>query len=54
MFRVVLPLIIRSILLDIHVYWNILMMHEPISVISPNNTSKGQMRFNLLAPEFYI
>jgi hypothetical protein len=33
-------------LLDIHVYWNILTMHEPINVKSPNNTSKWQMGFN--------
>jgi hypothetical protein len=26
--------------LDIHVYWNILTMHGPINVKSPNNTSK--------------
>jgi hypothetical protein len=32
--------------LDIHVYWNILTMHEPINVKSPNNTSKWQMGFN--------
>jgi hypothetical protein len=29
-----------------HVYWNILKMHEPINVKSPNNTSKWQMGFN--------
>jgi hypothetical protein len=29
------------------VYWNILTMHGPINVKSPNNTSKWQMRFNL-------
>jgi hypothetical protein len=33
-------------LLDIHVYWNILTMHVPINVKSPNNTSKWQMGFN--------
>jgi hypothetical protein len=33
-------------LLDIHVYWNILTMHGPINVKSPNNTSKWQMGFN--------
>jgi hypothetical protein len=33
-------------LLDIHVYWNILTMHGPINVKSPNNTSKLQMGFN--------
>jgi hypothetical protein len=33
-------------LLDIHVYWNILTMHGPINVKSPNNTSKWQMEFN--------
>jgi hypothetical protein len=33
-------------LLDIHVYWNILTMHGPIKVKSPNNTSKWQMGFN--------
>jgi formylmethanofuran dehydrogenase subunit B len=33
-------------LLDIHVYWNILKMHGPINVKSPNNTSKWQMGFN--------
>jgi hypothetical protein len=32
------------ILLDI--YWNILTMHGPINVKSPNNTSKWQMGFN--------
>jgi hypothetical protein len=32
--------------LDIHVYWNILKMHGPINVKSPNNTSKWQMGFN--------
>jgi hypothetical protein len=32
--------------LDIHVYWNILTMHGPINVKSPNNTSKWQMGFN--------
>jgi hypothetical protein len=38
MFRVVL------FLLDI--YWNILTMHGPINVKSPNNTSKWQIGFN--------
>jgi hypothetical protein len=33
-------------LLDIHVYWNILTMHGPINVKSPNNTSKWKMGFN--------
>jgi hypothetical protein len=33
-------------LLDIHVYWNIVTMHGPINVKSPNNTSKWQMGFN--------
>jgi hypothetical protein len=33
-------------LLDIHVYWNILTMHGPINVKSPNNTSKWQIGFN--------
>jgi hypothetical protein len=33
-------------LLDIHVYWNILTMHGPINVKSPNNISKWQMGFN--------
>jgi hypothetical protein len=32
--------------LDIHVYWNILTMHGPINVKSPNNTSKWQIGFN--------
>jgi hypothetical protein len=32
--------------LDIHVYWNILTMHGPLNVKSPNNTSKWQMGFN--------
>jgi hypothetical protein len=32
--------------LDIHVYWNILTMHGPINVKSPNNTSKWQMGIN--------
>jgi hypothetical protein len=32
--------------LDIHVYWNILTMHVPINVKSPNNISKWQMGFN--------
>jgi hypothetical protein len=27
-------------------YWNILTMHGPINVKSPNNTSKWQMGFN--------
>jgi hypothetical protein len=31
-------------LLDI--YWNILTMHGPMNVKSPNNTSKWQMGFN--------
>jgi hypothetical protein len=31
-------------LLDI--YWNILTMHGPINVKSPNNTSKWQVGFN--------
>jgi len=31
-------------LLDI--YWNILTMHGPINVKSPNNASKWQMGFN--------
>jgi hypothetical protein len=31
-------------LLDI--YWNMLTMHGPINVKSPNNTSKWQMGFN--------
>jgi hypothetical protein len=34
----------QHILLDI--YCNILMMHGPINVKSPNNTSKWQMGFN--------
>jgi hypothetical protein len=33
-------------LLDIHAYWNILTIHGPINVKSPNNTSKWQMGFN--------
>ena len=33
-----------NILLDI--YWNILTMHGPINVKSPNNTSKWQTTFN--------
>jgi hypothetical protein len=32
--------------LDILVYWNILTMHGPINVKSPNNISKWQMGFN--------
>jgi hypothetical protein len=28
------------------IYWNILKMHGPINVKSPNNTSKWQMGFN--------
>jgi hypothetical protein len=28
------------------IYWNILTMHGPIKVKSPNNTSKWQMGFN--------
>jgi hypothetical protein len=32
--------------MDMHVYWNILTMHGPINVKSPNNTSKWQMEFN--------
>jgi hypothetical protein len=31
-------------LLDI--YWNILKMHVPINIKSPNNTSQWQMGFN--------
>jgi hypothetical protein len=43
--------------LDIHVYWNLLTMHGPINVKSPNNTSKWQMGFisafkGLMKPEF--
>jgi hypothetical protein len=30
----------------IHVYWNIVTMHGPINVKSPNNTSKWQIGFN--------
>jgi hypothetical protein len=29
------------------IYWNILTLHGPINVKSPNNTSKWQMVFNL-------
>jgi len=29
-----------------NIYWNILTMHGPINVKSPNNISKWQMRFN--------
>jgi hypothetical protein len=32
--------------LDIWVYWNILIIHGPINVKSPDNTSKWQMGFN--------
>jgi hypothetical protein len=28
--------------LDIHVYWNILTMHGPINVKSPNNRANGR------------
>jgi hypothetical protein len=28
------------------IYWNILTMHGPINVKSPNNTNKWQMGFN--------
>jgi len=35
---------VRCILLDI--YWNILTMHGPMNVKSPNNTSKWQMGCN--------
>jgi hypothetical protein len=28
------------------IYWNILKMHGPINIKSPNNTSKWQMGFN--------
>jgi hypothetical protein len=28
-----------------YIYWNILMMHKPINVKSPNNTSKWHMKF---------
>jgi hypothetical protein len=28
------------------IYWNILTMHGPINVKSPNNIRKGQMGFN--------
>jgi hypothetical protein len=30
----------------LHIYWNILTMHGPMNVKSPNNTSKWQMGFN--------
>jgi len=30
----------------LNIYWNILTMHVPINVKSPNNTSKWQMGFN--------
>jgi hypothetical protein len=39
----------RCILLDI--YWNILTMHGPINVTSPNNTNKWQMEFNSVFKE---
>jgi hypothetical protein len=32
--------------LDMHVYWNILTMHGPINVKSPNNIRKWQIGFN--------
>jgi hypothetical protein len=35
-----------SVLWVAYVYWNILTMHGPINVESPNNTSKWQMGFN--------
>jgi hypothetical protein len=30
----------------LNIYWNILTMHGPINVKSPNNTRKWQMGFN--------
>jgi hypothetical protein len=30
----------------LNIYWNILTMHVPIKVKSPNNISKWQMGFN--------
>jgi hypothetical protein len=36
----------RFQLFHVHVYWNILTMHGPINVKSPNITSKWQMGFN--------
>jgi len=31
----------------LNIYWNILKMHVPINVKSPNNISEWQMGFNL-------
>jgi hypothetical protein len=39
-----LEITLRCVLLDI--CWNILTMHGPINVKSPNNASKWQMGFN--------
>jgi hypothetical protein len=36
------------------VYWNILAMHVPINVKSPNNISKWQMGFNLVFKELKV
>jgi hypothetical protein len=45
--KLLFPINAGGLLLDIQVYWNILTMHVPMNVKSPNNTSKWQMRFNL-------
>jgi hypothetical protein len=36
------------------VYWNILTMHGPINIKSPNNTSKWQMGLNLAFKELNV
>jgi len=37
---------VASCWIYIYIYWNILKMHVPINIKSPNNTSKWQMGFN--------
>jgi hypothetical protein len=39
---------------DIHVYWNMLKMHGPMNVKSPNNASKWQMGFNSAFKELNV
>jgi hypothetical protein len=43
----VTPLLLSAAIVEeLDIYWNILKMHGPINVKSPNNTSKWQMGFN--------
>ena len=37
---------INKLCIFLDIYWNILTMHVPINVKSPNNISKWQMGFN--------